>query len=297
MANKRGDMNQGQEPQQQVALIDRQAAIVRQMLGDNMRSITAALASQIPPEQFARICMTHFQRGSDAMAKADPRTFIAACVEAAQLGLKPDSILGECYLLPRWSKAAGCVQVNFQLGYRGLMKLVRRGGEVSEISAEVVYERDVFSVRLGTERGIIHKPWYTVGAKEPGPIIAAYAVARLPDGQQFKAIPELDLLKSAARSGDPRTSEMSNVWRDHPEAMRMKTAVLRLCKWLPMPDDAKRAIARDDRREAGLSDDDLREAVEAVIVSREPSVVVQMPPQSLDDLVPSGETAPQDEAG
>ena len=258
-------------------------------MGDNTGQITKALAKMLDPEQFIRICMTHYQRGGDTMRKADPRSFVAACVEAAQLGLKPDSILGDCYLIPRWDKNAGGVMVNFQLGYRGLMKLARRGGEVSEIAAEVVYANDEFDVQLGTDRRIIHRPWYILGKSDPGEVIAAYGTAKLSDGTQvFKVVTRRDLDAAAERSGDPRNKDLSNVWRQHFEAMCMKTAITRLGKWLPMPDDSKRALNRDEQREAGVVDGDLRAIIETL--GREAHTTTPQPPDhpgSLDDLIPA----------
>jgi recombination protein RecT len=289
--NSRGNMKSGA-----VAKVSRQnpVSVIRGMLDANSAQLDAALVKQIDKDQFVRICMTHFQRGGDRMMEADPRTFVAACVEAAQLGLKPDSILGECYLLPRKDKRAnggkGGYAVNFQIGYRGVMKLVRRGGEVSEISAEIAYENDEFSVELGTSRRIVHRPWYTIGAKEPGKIVAAYAIAKLTDGIQFKVLPESELVEISKMSGNPFDAKQSNVWANHPAAMRMKTASLRLCKWLPMPDDSKRALLRDDNRESGIEDSDASDIIESIVVRRDnhsARVDARSKATSLDDLIPA----------
>jgi recombination protein RecT len=283
---KAADKPQGNGQGREIVKVKERVGEVRQMLTQNEPEIRKALGKLLDPVQFVRICMTTYQRGGEAMMKADPRSFVAACVEAAQLGLKPDTILGECYLIPRWSKDANCTLVNFQLGYRGLIKIARRGGEVSDIAAEVVYENDRFEVRLGTERKIIHVPWYSCGAKEPGDVIAAYATAKLADESiAFKVMPKHEIDAAAERSGNPKDKKWSNVWLSHYGPMACKTAATRLCKWLPMPDESKRAIGRDEQREEGILDDDMRNVID--VVTTQPQQPPEAP-QTLDDLVPGG---------
>lgn len=244
--------------QTQVATLDENRATVRSMLEKSSGEIEKALAGLIDPAKFSRICLTTYQRGGEKMAKADPRSFIAAVIEAAQLGLSPDGVLGECYLIPRWDWRLGCQAVNFQLGYPGMMKLIRRGGDVLEVVPEVVHENDEFEVTLGTSRGITHRPWFSLGKSEPGNVVAAYATARMRDGtMSFKTVTLPELHAAAEASGNPKDKEWSDVWRDHFAAMAMKTAVLRLCKWLPLPDTIARAFKRDEYREAGVADADL----------------------------------------
>lgn len=230
-------------------------------LEQQAEQIDKALADSIPREQFLRICATVWQTGGTRMHKADFRSFIVAVVEAAQLGLNPDKVLGECYFIPR--KSDGKLMVNFQIGYRGAMKLARRGGEVTDIQPEVVYQNDDFTETMGTDRKIHHVRWYSLGHDEPGDIIAAYATARMRDGwTSFRTVHKAEIDRAAKSSGNPFNDSPSNVWRDHYEAMAMKTAVLRLCKFLPIPDDAKRAIIREEYRDAGVPEHSI--TVEAV---------------------------------
>lgn len=253
------------------------------MLTHNTPEISKALAKQLDPAQFVRTCITHYQRGDDRMLKADPRTFVMACVEAAQLGLKPDSALGECYLLPVWDSRSNGYVVDFRIGYQGMMKLARRSGDVLAISAEVAYENDLFEVVLGTEREIRHVPWYCNGASEPGEVIAAYATAKLEGGTvQFAVLTRSQLDRRAEKSGDPRNANPSNVWRDWYDPMARKSAVRELCKWLSMDDRSRAAMRRDDLLE-----------VERDAADPPPGRVTQimdMPPESygtptsLDDL-------------
>lgn len=261
---------------------------VKTMLGNNMEAIETALANMLDPKQFLRICMTTFQRGGKNMLAADPRSFVAACVEAAQLQMKPDSVLGDCYLIPRRDKESGLTLVNFQLGYRGAIKIVRRSGEVGDISPEVAYENDEFNVQYGTDRLITHRPWFVLGKSEPGKVIAAYNVAELKDGRKsFRVVTRDKLLEAAERSGDPRDKKWSNVWMNHFDEMAMKTAIWRHTKRLPVQDDAARILARDELRDSGMIDDDMKEMIERI--KDMTHTTKRKGPRSLDDLLSKDE--------
>ena len=271
----------------QLATRDQRVGQIKLIMKNSEREISKALSKQLDPDQFIRACITHYQRGDDRMLKADPRTFVMACVEAAQLGLKPDSALGECYLLPVWSAKSNGYQVDFRIGYQGMMKLARRSG-VKIDPPEVVYENDIFEVVLGTDRRIRHVPWYSDGAPEPGDVIAAYATAQLEDGTTtFSVLTRAQIDKRASKSGDPRNNQQSNVWNEWYDAMARKSAARELCKWLPMDDSVRAAMRRDDllevaRDAAGPAPGAAPEFLDIEIPEERSERTG--PPQSLDDL-------------
>lgn len=244
----------------------RPEAQVRHHLERMRDELEKALAKRIDVDQFIRVCATEFNTGGARMREADPLSFIAACVEAAQLGLSPNGALGECYLIPRKKneKVNGEWRsrtiVSCQLGYPGLVKLARRGGDVLDVSAEVVHANDEFSVRLGTARGIEHTPWYCLGHADPGEIIAAYATAEIRGAAKpaFRVLARAELEDAARRSGNPKSDDWSDVWTEHFAAMARKTAVTRLCKLLPIPDAAREAVNRDERRELNIEEEPAR---------------------------------------
>ena len=76
---------------------------------------------------------------------------------SAQLGLEPGT-LGYCYLVPYQNKKTGQLEIQFQLGYKGILELVRRSGQVENIEARVVYEKDKFDFEYGLTPKLVHKP-------------------------------------------------------------------------------------------------------------------------------------------
>jgi recombination protein RecT len=239
------------------------------------KKLTAMLMDRVNPEHFVQACMTHYLGGGSNMMKCDPLSFVKACVEAAQLGLKPDPVLGECYIIPRqtsFKKADGSWDkkwvAQFQMGYRGVAKLVRRSDQVRDISPAVVYANDEFNVLLGTDQRIVHRPYYMLGHNAPGAVIAAYTVVTFKDGAtSFRVVPRYDLDRAAEASGNPGNKEWSNVWNKHFDAMSMKTALLRHAKWLAMPDDCLRAVNVDERREMGVPED-VNEFIDAEVTDQ-----------------------------
>lgn len=198
----------------------------------------------------------HAIRANPKLLAADRGSLLMGLGEAAVLGLEVNPAMGECWLIPRWDKNVNAHVVNFQTGYKGLMKLARRAVDV-RFHVDVVRKGDLFKVRGGTDPGIVHEPCFN---GEPAnydadeSIIAAYAVA-WEDGArepQFVVVRRAKLLQSRSRSGDPRNPEQwSNVWDDHFEAMCRKVALARLSKLLTKSDDLKHAVNREETREAG----------------------------------------------
>jgi len=113
---------------------------------------------------------------------------------------------------------------------RGLatFKMVTRRGIAASIRPAVVWDADSFEYEEGTSPFIRHR-------KEPGgkKLIHAYAVAHFSNSAvppQFVVLDEFEIERIRAVS---RSSGGGSPWARWPEAMWMKSAVRRLCKYLP----------------------------------------------------------------
>ena len=228
---------------------------VEEAIAEHSDQLEAALAGSIPTPLFLRSCATVYRKGGQRMREADWGSFVIAMIEAATLHLMPGGVLGDCYIIPRFNKDTGMQWAYFQLGYRGTMKLARRGGEVTDIHAELVYENDKFMERKGTTREIEHIPYYCNGQEKPGDVILAYSTATLKTGEvSFNTITRAEIEAAAELSGKGYGTRWSPAWQNHFGAMARKTTIHRHGKYLPMPDDAKEAIVRDEYREAGVAE-------------------------------------------
>lgn len=137
------------------------------LMSDKMtKELSAALPDGIDVERFQRIAMSAIQQNEDLL-NMDRKSLWSACITAAQAGLYTDGFTGEAYLVPFKKK------VQFQPGYRGLVKLARRSGTIESIHCHVVYENDEFDYILGDEEVIRHKP--KIGKR--GDMQYVYAIA------------------------------------------------------------------------------------------------------------------------
>ena len=103
--------------------------------------IAKALPSVLTPERFSRMVLTAMTK-TPKLANCKPESFIAAMLEAAQLGLEPNTPLGQAYLIPYGNSC------QFQIGYKGLIDLAHRSKELKSIEAHEVYENDEFDTML-----------------------------------------------------------------------------------------------------------------------------------------------------
>ena len=133
--------------------------------------IKKALPSVITPERFTRMVFTALSSNKKLQA-CTPESFLGAMMQAAQLGVEPNTPIGQAYLIPYGN------QVQFQLGYKGLIDLAYRSGEVQSIQAHEVHENDTFEYELGLNPKLKHVP----AMKDRGPVILYYAVIKLKNG-------------------------------------------------------------------------------------------------------------------
>jgi recombination protein RecT len=184
-------------------------------------------------------------------------------MESAALGIAPGGTQGRGYLVPRKNRNNNEIEAVFDPGWRGLVDIARRGGEVKQIEAHPVYEVDHFEVVLGLEPSITHVP--VIDAAERGAIVAAYAIAKFADGTpQFEVLNKADLDKirnTSASKGGP--------WASWPEEMARKSAVRRLCKYLPYNPILERAI---EAATAADAEDERAEAAPAIESDKKPRV-------------------------
>ena len=199
-----------------------------------------ALPQHIKTDRFVRIAITTI-RLNPKLAKCNPESLIGALMVSAQLGLEPGT-LGQCYLIPFENKKAGTVECQFQIGYKGLIELLRRSGQLSDIYSYTVYENDDFNIEYGLSRTLTHKPNFD----ERGEIKGFYAVAILKDGAkafEYMTKDEITKHEEKYRKG----SYKNDVWNKNFEEMAQKTVVKKLLKWLPVSVEFLEMAAKDEK--------------------------------------------------
>lgn len=203
--------------------------------------IEKALPSVITPERFTRIALTAYSDNA-ALQKCDADSFLGAMMQAAQLGVEPNTPLGQAYLIPYGNK------VQFQLGYRGMIDLAYRSGEIQMIQAHEVHENDEFEYELGLDPKLRHIP----ALKNRGEVILYYAVFKLINGGVgFEVMSKEDVETFAKKKSK---TYRNGPWQTDFDAMAKKTLVKRLLKFAPVKSDFARAVAADETIKSGISE-------------------------------------------
>lgn len=117
--------------------------------------IKKALPEVITVERFTRMALSALNT-TPKLRECTPMSFISALMNAAQLGLEPNTPLGQAYLIPY--KNRGVLECQFQIGYKGLIDLCYRNPQVQMIQAQAVHENDFFEYELGLNARLVHKP-------------------------------------------------------------------------------------------------------------------------------------------
>ena len=187
-----------------------------------------------------------------ALAKCDVASLVGAIGQCAQMGLEPNTVLGHAYLVPfntkrkdgngneRWVNSVQVI-----IGYKGLIDLARRSGQIVSIAAHEVCTNDKFELVYGLDEKLIHTP----ALGERGEIIGFYSVAKLKDGGhcfEFMSMRQVQEIMKATQS-----KGKYGPWQDHFTEMGRKTVIRRLAKYLPLSIEFQTAAALDGMAEGG----------------------------------------------
>lgn len=187
------------------------------------------------------------------LARCDVASLVGAIGQCAQMGLEPNTVLGHAYLVPfntkRKDKVTGVERwvksVQVIIGYKGLIDLARRSGQIMSIAAHEVCEQDTFDLVYGLDEKLEHRP----AMGERGEVIGFYAVAKLKDGGHcFEFMSRLQveqIMRGTQSKGN------YGPWKDNFTEMGRKTVIRRLAKYLPLSIEFQTAAALDGMAEAG----------------------------------------------
>lgn len=236
---------------------------VRDLLDRQKDGIAKALPKHITPERMLRVALTCL-RTTPKLLNCEPMSIVKAVMQAAQLGLEPDGVLGHAYLIP-YGKECQLLP-----GYRGLIELTRQSGQISTIAAEVVHEGDEFDFLLGDDPHITHRPSLDQDRSQK-PVTHVYAIARLKDGGVQRAVMTKADIDAHAQKYSRAFGSKESPWRTAWSWMAKKTVLKQLIKLLPVSVEVQRLIQREDYATEG-------------VLQVEPRGPLRDPPRGLDEL-------------
>lgn len=244
---------------QQARLPAKQAGgqVVQSFFSANKDTLAAVLPKHVTPERMMKLALGAL-RTTPALMECTTQSLFGAVVQCAQLGLEPNTPMGHAYLIP-FNKKSGdkwVKDVNVVLGYRGLIDLARRSGQIVSLTAHEVCAKDHFEYGYGLADKLEHRP----AMDDRGAVIAFYAVAHLKGGghayeimsvAQVNKIRDDAAIKNGAKPGADGVVPIKGPWKDHYVEMGRKTALRRLFKYLPVSIELATAVALDGMAEGG----------------------------------------------
>lgn len=195
-----------------------------------------------------------------ALLECEIPSLVSAIGQCAQMGLEPNTVLGHAYLVPFKAKRKKKIDmgngklvereewvklVQVIIGYKGLIDLARRSGQIVSIAAHEVCANDHLDLVYGLEEKLEHKP----AMQERGEVVGFYAVAKLVGGGhafEFMSKHEVDMIMLASQS-----KGNYGPWKDHYTEMGRKTVIRRLAKYLPLSIEFQAAAALDEMATRG----------------------------------------------
>lgn len=258
-----------------VAAANAGASSIKQLVMQMKPQIEKALPSVLTGERFSRMVLTAMSTNPQ-LAECSPNSFLGAMMQAAQLGVEPNTPLGQAYLIPY--RNHGQLECQFQLGYKGLIDLAYRSGEITSISAHEVCENDDFEYELGLEEKLKHKP----ALKDRGAVILYYAVFRTKAGGSGFAVMSVEDIKNHSKKYSKAAGSSYSPWSTNFDAMAKKTVIKQALKYAPIKTEFVRAVASDETIKTNLSESMADEPDETVITVDAEEVPADVPPANVD---------------
>lgn len=236
----RGKLAQRSEAQAVEQTEPKQPKTIGQLIDLQRSEIARALPKHMDADRLARIATTTIKT-TPKLLECSATSLLGALMLSAQTGLEPGP-LGHVYFVPRWNGKTKTQECQWQLGYRGIIELARRSGNLVSIEARDVRANDHFEYRYGLDEKLDHQPYM---GGDRGPIIAAWGLAKFTDGgHYFVVLSRADIEEAKERSDS--AAKGFGPWITDYAAMARKTVIRRMAPYLPLSAEQAQVIAHDD---------------------------------------------------
>lgn len=177
------------------------------------------------------------------LGQCDVKTLLSCVMKCSALGVEPSAVdgLGRAYILPYRNNKRGIMEATFILGYKGMIDLARRSGEIASIASRAVYEGDLFEYEFGLDERCKHVPQAV--ERTPEKLTHVYMVAKFKDGGYYMDVmtrAEVEAIRKRSKAGS------SGPWVTDYEAMARKTVLRRAFPYLPVSVEAQSAASADE---------------------------------------------------
>lgn len=254
---------------------------ITDLINRQRQEIARALPRHMDADRLARMALTTL-KSTPGLLECTQASLLGALMLSAQTGLEPGP-MGHVYLVPRTNK--GVKECQWMLGYKGIIDLARRSGQLLSIEAREVCERDDFTYSYGLDEELTHRPAMD---GDRGPIVAAWGLAKFKDGgHYFVVLSRSDI--DAAKDRSDAAKRGYGPWITDYAAMARKTVIRRMAPYLPLSAEQANAIAQDETVHNSIDDDMAARPPEGGWIDVEPIPVLSAVPDQDDlDVEPDG---------
>lgn len=214
---------------------------IKKILDIYKPQIAQVLSGIVSTERFIQICSTLI-RNSD-IAKCTASSIIGAIMQCAIIRLDPTPILQECNFLPYENKKKGIYELQFGLGYKGILKLIHRTDKVASVDLKCVYDKDFWDYQEGDSPFIKHKP----NLDEEGKLKYVYAIITFTNGGKQRIVMNKKAvyrLKNKSQAKDSKYSPWNKTEDEF--TMWLKSALKQLNKYVPFETETQKQLAVDE---------------------------------------------------
>lgn len=202
------------------------------------QAIPQTMQKYLTPERLTRLFWQE-ARKNPTLLKCTPESVASSLMTAAQLGIEI-GVQGQGWLVPYYNSKEKRHDAQFIIGYKGLIALARRSGEVLSVETHIVYEKDKFTLKLGINTVVEHEPYLEGDRGAPR---LCYGVARFRDGGyhfEYMSENEIQAIKRRSKAKD------YGPWVTDEDQMRRKTVIRRMSNYLPMSIEFANALTVED---------------------------------------------------
>lgn len=205
--------------------------------------MAAVMPKHMSADRMYQLALSTYNQTPE-LAECSPQSVLGCLMKCTALGLEPSAVdgLGRAYILPYYNKKTNHKEAQLIIGYKGMIDLARRSGQIVDISARAVYEGDFFEYEYGVHENIRHIPSPDYDGTQP--LTHVYVVAHFKDGGHYIDVmtkKEVDAVR--ARS---KTSKFGP-WVTDYEAMARKTVIRRAFPYMPVSVEVQADVISDER--------------------------------------------------
>lgn len=213
--------------------------------------ISSVMPKHMSSERMFQLAMSAYNQ-TPGLAQCTPQSVLSCLMKCSALGMEPSAVdgLGRAYILPYNNRKTGHKEAQFILGYKGMIDLARRSGQLVDISARAVHAGDDFEYEFGLTESLRHIP-----SAEPidgRPLTHVYMVAHFRDGGHYFEVmskAEVDSIRKRSKASD------RGPWVSDYEAMAKKTVVRRAFPYLPVSVESAVDVAADETTPVAVDDE------------------------------------------